>query len=755
MFRISLSFLLAVAFATVRLDAAPPAGWQSQDIGEPTLPGSAEESNGTITVNAGGKDMLASSASDQFRFTYVMLTGDFEVAAHVAHITSAGHQKTRVGIMARDDVQPRAAYQFMQVVRDELSGLSRNAETKEISHSFDGFKVPLELWLKMVRRGDRLTGSWSGDGRNWRVALDLPNPGLPKDVLIGLAANGGSEKDGVTAAFDHVFAGPPRAVPIEGEAAHGETLYNGIQLPAQWPPQDGKTLNGRRPPYLDTPPKVVPIDIGRQLFVDDFLIEQTNLTRTFHTPEKYAGNPILKPETASEKEGGFLKHAYRLASGAGPFDDGVFFDPIDHLFKMWYMAGCCHDTALAYSKDGLHWERPGLDVMPGTNVIIPYDPDFARDGFSQWLDSEALNPAERFKGFYYTRSKARGDSGYLYSSPDGVHWSERKKIKDQSIGDNTLLFYNPFRRKWCLSIRRSQSGMGRMRDYFENEDFFSLADFEKKDTVFWAAADALDKPDPDWVTQNPTQLYTIAAAPYESLMLGLLTIHYGPENDACEKGKFPKLTQIKAAFSRDGFHWDRSNRDVFIAATKKDGDWDRAYVRAAGGGCLVVGDKLYFYYSADSGYNSEGVSNIYAGGSTHLAILRRDGFASMDANGAGGELTTRPVRFSGKYLFANIDAPAGSLTAEILDKAGAVIQPFSAANFVSAGGDATKARLTWRGAADLAAVAGRPVKFRFQLSGGKFYSFWVSPAEEGQSNGCVGAGGPVFDGPLDSPKRTP
>ncbi len=65
-------------------------------------------------------------------------------------------------------------------------------------------------------------------------------------------------------------------------------------------------------------------------------------------------------------------------------------------------------------------------------------------------------------------------------------------------------------------------------------------------------------------------------------------------------------------------------------ATKKDGDWDRGYLRAAGGCCLIVGDKLYFYYNAASGYNNDHAPHMYAGGSTHLAMLRRDGFASMD-----------------------------------------------------------------------------------------------------------------------------
>ena len=78
----------------------------------------------------------------------------------------------------------------------------------------------------------------------------------------------------------------------------GETLYNGIKLPAIWPPRD-VTLDIEPkplPPYLISPPDVIPIDIGRQLFVDDFLIEQTTLKRTFHLAEYYPDNPVLKPD---------------------------------------------------------------------------------------------------------------------------------------------------------------------------------------------------------------------------------------------------------------------------------------------------------------------------------------------------------------------------------------------------------------------------------------------------------------------------
>src|SRR3990172_7179577 len=73
-------------------------------------------------------------------------------------------------------------------------------------------------------------------------------------------------------------------------SAPDETLYNGIQLPEKWPPQRPPSREPMPLPYLETPPTVIPIDVGRQLFVDDFLIAQTDLKRVYHQAEYYAQN---------------------------------------------------------------------------------------------------------------------------------------------------------------------------------------------------------------------------------------------------------------------------------------------------------------------------------------------------------------------------------------------------------------------------------------------------------------------------------
>ena len=170
-------------------------------------------------------------------------------------------------------------------------------------------------------------------------------------------------------------------------------------------------------------------------------------------------------------------------------------------------------------------------------------------------------------------------------------------------------------------------------------------------------------------------------------------------------------------------------------------------MQSCGGCCLVVGDKLHFYVPGRAG--EKGTPK---GGraTTGLAILRRDGFASMDAGTTEGALTTRPVRFNGKYMFVNVDADAGDLRVKILNGKNQVIAPFSKANCVPISVDKTLQAVSWNGAPDLSSLSGKPVKFRFHLTNGKLYSFWVSPDTSGASHGYVAAGGPGFTGATDT-----
>ena len=50
-----------------------------------------------------------------------------------------------------------------------------------------------------------------------------------------------------------------------------------------------------------------------------------------------------------------------------------------------------------------------------------------------------------------------------------------------------------------------------------------------------------------------------------------------------------------------------------------------------------------------------------------LVVLRRDGFASMDAGGKA-QLLTRQLPYTGEYLFVKVDSSRGGLKCKILDE---------------------------------------------------------------------------------------
>jgi hypothetical protein len=539
-----------------------------------------------------------------------------------------------------------------------------------------------------------------------------------------------------------------------------EILYNGIVLPAEWPPKGMRQhLKARSPlpvPYLENPPTVIPIDVGRQLFVDDFLIEETSLERKFHQADIYDDNPILAPDLLSLVED--------EDKTVATFDDAVFYDPADQKFKMWYqVVGHTRRgepfTSLAYSDDGFNWYRPTFDVVDCTNVVIPYNEMIGqRDNFSPWIDFEEPDLQRRFKGYMVTRLEEHPDvlEDYLLSSPDGIHWAIDRLDYEFHKGDCSSLFYNPFRSKWGFSIRSYLNG--RNRHYLEVDDLNELftdspeaKEIEmKQKRVHWIGATSLDMPDAEWVVQDATQLYNFPVVAYESIMLATPSIHYGPHNDICSVGKYPKLTEIKLAFSRDGFHFSRGNYDTFIGASKIAGTPDRGYLRSAGGGCLISGDKLLFYYCGFSGETLGGTKYFYAGGTMHLATLRRDGFASMEAHENEGFLVTRPLSFSGGHLFVNVDAPEGSLRVEILDTNNRPIEPFTLENCIPVSTNSTIEAVSWKNGSDISSINQQPVRFRFSLKQGALYSFWVSRDETGRSDGYVGAGGPGYTSNVDT-----
>ena len=506
----------------------------------------------------------------------------------------------------------------------------------------------------------------------------------------------------------------------------GEVLYNGIVMPKNFPPPVSPTQMLRTPYYINNPPRAIKIDLGRQLFVDDFLIDQTTLQRVQHQPVMRT-NPVLTPGT--------------------PISGGAWFDPATHLYKMWYY-NTTNDYRYAYSTDGISWTLPTYSdvLVPGTNEVVT-------GGDTVWLDLDEPNPARRYKSFGVDAGALKI---YVYFSADGIHWTGKQSFDINTLSDRTTAFWNPFRHVWVNSDRGSaglaatpyRSGyVSRVRFYSESKDLVTWTPSDPGLT-FWTGADDHDPPyaGPGGA---PPELYTLDGVAYESVMVGLFSwFHPGiGYKDYTQPG--PILVEVGVGFSRDGFSWVRPTRasgptGAFIPASNIPGTWNAYNTQSVGGGMLVVGDELWFYFSART--LQKPLDGTF---STGLATLRRDGFYSMDAGTSQGTLTTRTLHFTGNHLFVNVKDPSGQLLVEVLDADGNVIPGFSMANSAALGVDKTLQEVTWNGA-NLASLAGQNIKFKFYLTNGSLYSFWVTPSAQGASSGYVAAGGPGFTGTTDT-----
>lgn len=526
--------------------------------------------------------------------------------------------------------------------------------------------------------------------------------------------------------------------------AQTEVLYNGIRLPEQWPPryEEPQKPQDMVIPYLRQKPEVIPVHVGRQLFVDFFLVAETNLKKVIHTPRFYEGNPVLEPDKEWEKtvEGGLY---------AAPFSDGIWYDEKENKFKMWYLAGAgmLHKgsnqtfyTGYAESEDGKHWKKPVLDIWNQTNIVDTCN----RDAATIWLDKAEKNTSKRYKMFNVERRPTDSRWQFILKySADGIHWSEGV-AQSGDLYDRSSAFYNPFRDVWALSMRYGTTVSSRSRSYLENKDPEIAVSFAHrvrkgvpdKNMVYWFTPSDKEPRHQKFPEVEPG-IYNFDAIAYESIMLGLYSVWQGPENGVCAKLGIQKKNEIFLGYSRDGFHFDRPSFQPFMAVNETEGAWNWGNMQSINGVPLVVGDSLYFYSSGRQ--HNKIMWDSYT--ATGLATLRRDGFVSMHGD-KGGYLLTEKIVFDGKYLFVNADVK-GTFSVEILDADGQPLEGFTQKDCVIIKKtDQTKQLISWKNHPNIEVWTGKTVRLKFYLAHADLYAFWISPWQTGESRGYTGGGGP-------------
>ena len=502
-------------------------------------------------------------------------------------------------------------------------------------------------------------------------------------------------------------------------------LYNGIIVNDDFPL--GENVDDIT--YLNHPPKVINVSVGRQLFVDNFLIDKTDLLSEYHKPQKFEGNPIFYPQESWEKED---------CPVACPKSGGVWYDEEENLFKMWYEASWLKHMAYATSKDGINWNRPKLDIVKGTNIILDYDGFELEKGFSGLdylrpdsttvvIDYDTKNKNEKYKLFL--RNPEGVTPALIATSKDGIHFENFKTTPP--LEDRSTIFYNPFRKKWVFSIRKSWTPGRRARSYYECDDYINDKLWSDGEDIKWLHTNENDLPNP-YIDYYQPDLYNVDCVGYESVMLGMFQILYGPDNQKCENRGVPKITELIPIFSRDGFHFTRPSNESIINASMYKGAWDRGYIQSVGGVCIINGDELWIYYIGFAGDENKSKkiwfnNGMYSNGALGIAKIRRDGFVSL--TGKGSILTKSLVFYDRCQMFVNID---GELVVEILDENDCLVAKSDKIN-----SNNTHEKVLFKNF-DISSLSGKVFKLRFVLDG-KLYSFDFTD-ESGDSHGAHAGG---------------
>ncbi len=440
----------------------------------------------------------------------------------------------------------------------------------------------------------------------------------------------------------------------------------------------------------DDPSPPIRLEDRSELFVDDLLIERLkDVTQQVHRPEP--GEVVLITDQPWE------------GNICGYFT--VFQD--DDLYRMYYR-GDHYDTnrkqeahpqvtCYAESRDGIHWTKPELNLFEfqgstANNIVWIGS---ASHNFTPFKD---LNPACPAEAKYKALGLANGGLG-AFQSADGIHWKPMQDapvITDGAFDSQNLAFWDAaskcYRAYWRI---------------FKN-DVRDIRTATSRDFLHWEPWQDLDYGD-----APHEHLYTNAILPYQRaphLLLGFPTRY------------LPDTQQVEPTFmaSRDGVHWRRWLDAVIPLDAPQDRDGNRSNYMAWGMLSLPQHPNEYSMYATEA---------YYTGPDSRLRrfTYRQDGFVSLRATSQAGEVTTKPVVFSGRKLVMNCrTAPEGWIAVEIRDAAGNPVPGFRLEDCDRLQGDAVRATVSWRGITDLGALANQPVRLRFAMREADIFSLQFS-----------------------------
>ncbi len=468
-------------------------------------------------------------------------------------------------------------------------------------------------------------------------------------------------------------------------------------------------------------------DIGnrRELFVDRLLIDRLQDTQLkLHEPvsggvairiDKPWEGPGNGPISVLDLGGGRL-HMYYRAMTLLPDDlSGV--------------------TCVAVSDDnGATWTKPALGLAEragrrDTNLLA--DQDGQEVSLGPWLDTRpGVLAGERIKAI--TSEPVSGAKHTAFDDPIGakrlVFWVSAdgftfRKLDPQPEmisdlpncfdGGNTPFWseaeqqYVVYYRFWDGEYRPNLIG------------YRSVARATSKDLMTWTPSVPMsygDTPREQFYTNN-TQPYF--RAPH---------IYIAPAARFMERRRVVTVEQAEAIGVKmcQGHSYDNDCSDVALLTSRAgtavyDRTFMETFVRPGPGYGNWVSRTNYpmaGILPAGDGHIQMFVARHYMQESWHVdrLLLRTDGFASVSAPWAGGEMVTKPFTFAGSRLEINYRTGApGFVRVEIQDAAGQPVPGFTLEDCPEIIGDEISRIVSWKQGTDVAKLAGQPVRLRFVM----------------------------------------
>ncbi|MBN1418117.1 MAG: hypothetical protein JXP34_05035 [Planctomycetes bacterium] len=375
-------------------------------------------------------------------------------------------------------------------------------------------------------------------------------------------------------------------------------------------------------------------------------------------------------------------------------------------------------TCVAESRDGVAWTRPdlGLFEVGGTrknNVVLAGAAPFSHN-FSPFIDARpGCPPEERYKAIAGT--SASGLAGFV--SADGIRW---RKVRDAPLitkgafDSQNVAFWSQAEECYACYFRTFEDGV-RWISRTTSPDFLSWSE-----PVSMRFGDAPRE-----------HLYTNQTVPYPRAphLYVAIAARFFPgrravtADEARSIGIEPRYagdcSDAVLLTSRGGDRYDRTFLEAFIRPGPGPENWTSRTNYPARGIVPAGPGELALYVQRRYGQPEHGLQRL---------LLRADGFASIHAPYAGGAMTTVPLRFAGKALEINIStSAAGEARVEIQDEARAPIEGRTLSDCDPIIGDAIDRIVTWKGASDVSAVAGRTVRLRFVLKDADLFAIRFRP----------------------------